>query len=359
MDKKSVKNAFEKVHGNESSEAKESALALDVPINLVGTEEEKNRLTKITNRMTKSSFGKDTLEIAAEAGYSICFVDGLPGLGVCDRHEKTISLGSSFNDDMLVMALSHEARHAGQFIREPWLDDIEHDSLKAQIMVSRAIEADAQSVSCMVCWELMQQGDRDVYGNFRSVNRLISRRFEKELRKKDADVGKAMTEAFEGWYDNDQLKSAYEEIYYVDRLSAICRDGYGAELKMDRNLTGKELVDKVCFAGKDVIYFTGDPKMLECGSFLDVNDKTMSYFKRFMKERKEKYGLDADKTLEEIPLRDNRYDAYSKNKENHSSDEFKERQKNARTKIDERKDDRRNAREKLRARSAIKAQASR
>lgn len=304
---KSLKNAFD---GTFSKIRNALGFEQVASISLVGTEEEKQRLTNIANRMAKSELGWETLNIAAKSDYSIEF-NKSDGSGFANHETKTISINPNLSDDMLVMVLAHEARHAGQFIRDPSLSKAGKTSIKTMIMIDRATEADAERTACVVGRELKEKGDDAPYYDLCFSSPLIVMSFEKAI----AEGSNADMAAFKGWYDNESLKATYEKAYIVERLSSFQTKCIDDKMKFNKARTSKEIVDKVCFIKGGKGYFTDDPKILENPKFLDVEQKTMDFIKKFMATRKIVYGFEPDKNLNEIPVRPSSKSAHTVNKE--------------------------------------------
>ena len=290
--KESIATAFYK----DNSEKDVSASAeLAVPIKLLGTTEEKKRLTEIVNKASESKLGKETLEFAAKNGFTLDFTSILGVSGVCDGNKKTLSIDPFGHNNNLACILVHESRHACQIIREPWLSNRDKNStIKTQVMMLRAMEADAQRTACIATWELKQKGDENAYKEFALKYPLITNSFEKAVKKGE----NADTAVFKGWYDDDKMKSIYEDTYR-----------YQVEYEMDddtmfrKEYTSKEIVADICFTKDGKGYFTDSHKILEQGKFLDVEQETMDFLQKFMKERKERDGFTPDKSIDELPIR--------------------------------------------------------
>ena len=73
MNSVALKNVFEAPVVKQEYDP-DAKLAVDVDISLC-TEEERPRMISIVNRLAKSEAGKETLEIAAKAGYKFGFLD--------------------------------------------------------------------------------------------------------------------------------------------------------------------------------------------------------------------------------------------------------------------------------------------
>ncbi len=299
--KESIATAFYK----DNSEKDVSASAeLAVPIKLLGTTEEKKRLTEIVNKASESKLGKETLEFAAKNGFTLDFTSILGVSGVCDGNKKTLSIDPFGHNNNLACILVHESRHACQIIREPWLSNRDKNStIKTQVMMLRAMEADAQRASCVAAWQIKQNGDAKVYTTFARKNRFTAEPFEKALNE-GRSLDEASTEAFKGWYDNDNIKTSYEKSFFIGQLGALKKEGKDDILEFSKNITNQDVADKICIDDDGKSYFTDNPKIFESESFLGINKETMSFLEDLMKWREKEQGLSPDKTLKEIPLRD-------------------------------------------------------
>ncbi len=295
------------------SDEKTAVEKLAVPIELIGDDENKEYLARIVNRAAKSELGKKTLEIAAEAGFTLDSAPVKLTAGICMPDTKYIGISSLLSEDLLVSALIHEARHAGQFARVTG-DNVTRDNVKTQIMFIRAEEADAQAVACASAWEMKQEGDEKAFETFKKNNPEIAKPFEEAIEK-GADISTATTEAFKGWYDNGPVKYQYEKHALVSRLTDITsRMQRSGELKYDRDLKGKDITDKLCFAKEGESYFKGDPEVLREGKFIDIELSTKNGLKRIMGFREKSSGLKPDASYESLPIRDNEYTDLYKNK---------------------------------------------
>ena len=293
---KSLKKVFYKAIGYKTTKEKAAEMGLDVPFKLLGTKEEKQRLTKIISRVAKSELGKETLETAAKAGYTLGFVKLINYNGTCDNSKKALSLNLMGSDNTLVGTLTHEARHTGQFTRGSTLN-LAEASLKKQIMMTRAKEADAQSIACATVFELKQKGDEGPYKQFSKINTHIVKPFEKALM----EGSNSKLAAFNGWYDEEEVKDGYDDSQ-KQMLQSL--EGYKNfnKFTFDSNISGKEIADSICVDKDGKSYFTDDPKILEKGKFAGVSKITMYVYKFYMEERAKNHGLEPDKSIKEIPV---------------------------------------------------------
>lgn len=276
-----------------------SSLEPIIPIKLLGTEEEKKRLANLINRVAKSKLGKETLTIAAEAGYTLDIGLNVPeASGFCDDKKKALSISSNFSDDMLIIALVHEARHACQYARGAGVN-AEHDSVKSQIIITRAMEADAERAACVACFEMKQYGDTKAYYAFSRVTKHIIRPFEEALRNgENADAA-----AFKGWYSDKRLKSIYENVEIVEPLQEAQKNGKDKEMMFDKNHSCQEIADKICFTENGKNYLGNDVDFLEENGFADIGNDTKELLQKFMLKREKKSDLVPDKSINELPTK--------------------------------------------------------
>ena len=111
------------------------------------TDEERPRMVALINRLAKSEAGKETLEIAAKAGYKFGFLDASSGdAGTCFGSLHAVGLNPVVSDDKLISTLCHESRHAGQKNRMKDIPDRDLLDVASGVRRARAEEADAQSL---------------------------------------------------------------------------------------------------------------------------------------------------------------------------------------------------------------------
>ncbi len=271
-------------------------------------EEEKPRMISLINRLARSPIGLETLQIAKEAGFTFSFFDGETSCcGACDEAGKWIKLNPAKTDDKLVGTLCHESRHAGQFYRGAHEKFGVYD-VRSELIMFRAIEADAQTYAIAACNELRFNGDKGPYREFRNAYPAIEERFMDALDKSQGELtNEVMTETFKGWYDQTRTKTAYEEAYLVEPMQTELSNlmvGKEPTLNYTEKMTGKDII---AIAGwiKDGNYFTDDPSVLEKGVYIEVANTTLKSLENFFKAREALTGMAPDPSIEGLPTRMN------------------------------------------------------
>ena len=276
-----------------------------IPCRVMGTKEEKAKLRELVARLAKSETGKATLKKAFQGGYSIELTSGLDGtLGVCDPNKKIVSLNASCSDDENVATLAHEMRHAVQFVNRMG-SHTERDDTKTQIMMTRAMEADAEATAALATWELKQQGEEGPWKLFVQDGPTVAEAFVASVEKNGLETkenkNKALTEAFKGWYFNPRIRAAYDG-GHVDFMKEIMAEGSAYLLQFDRNKKPETIIAGVCKSENGENYCLDKPSILLGEKYLSMSEKHLNALKRFMKEREQKYGLTPDPSLDEIPV---------------------------------------------------------
>lgn len=297
-------NSCNRLSGSEQKLAVEYKIPnTDTAITLLGDEKETEKLKQLINMSSRSKFACEGMELAAKAGYTLGYTHVPGAAGECTQDGKFITLSPSIRENEAVSTLAHEIRHAGQF--EHGADEeFGFETIKSSIIKTRAAEADAQAAAARVCYELDQDGCRSPLRTMKKQYPEIVEPFEKAaMEEGGVESGKAQTEAFKGWYDNDRVKLAYERSYEVAEIKAALEKGTSGDLPYDKIYTGQDMVEQLCFDSKNGNYFTDDPSILEGGKYLDVSKETLDTLKDCFKEREEKTGKVSDTSLEEIPVR--------------------------------------------------------
>ena len=273
-------------------------------------DEDKPRLTAIINRLAESPRGLETLQVAKEGDFAFGFFDeATTCYGACDLAGWWVKLNPNAPDDKLVGTLSHECRHAGQFIRGAH-ETFGKQDLKSEIIMFRAMEADAQTNAVTACYELAQMGDKGPYEIFKKTYPEIEKAFSDALQANNGVINHdVMTQAFKGWYDQNGTKKAYENGYQLEPMAMEQKSllaGNKPTLLYNEPFDTATVVKMASYTAEGS-YFTEDPKMLESGKFLDVTEDTKAKMEEFFKIRQETTGMAPDPTLAEIPTRPNVY----------------------------------------------------
>ncbi len=220
----SLKSAFE---GIKRAFGEYPNQALIVPIDISKCNpSEKLRMTDIVNRLAKSEMGKHTLEAAAKAGYQFSFERMFDASGYANLDNKVIVLNSVNSDNSLITTLCHECRHAEQMDRytNKGIRDDELD-IPSNILLFRAMEADAQACAFFAAQELSRCGDSAPKMSFSFSAPKISNAGKKALKQTGGQLNhEVLTKAFQAWYDQKNIKGIYEEAYIVSPMEKTLRN---------------------------------------------------------------------------------------------------------------------------------------
>lgn len=272
-----IKQAFEQsVPVCEANELKQN---LNPPFEIVGDKNTRLRITDMINLIVESDTGRQTLEIASKAGYKLGMEFAFGCNGGCNKENKNIILNPVSKDDVLVGVLIHECRHAGQFERGEYdaSDDKRprNETIKTNVMRTRAVEADAQATAVQALGEMMEKGNEGPLFAFcrQPDNRAIGKAFERALYEQEnaLENGAARTAAFLAWYDNEPVKKAYDEAYQVEMMERREARGDNRTDTYAVSQSAAKIVKDLCLNNDGSCYFSGDPKVLESGHYIAVN----------------------------------------------------------------------------------------
>ncbi len=245
---------------------------------IVGDKKSKARITEMINQLSKSETGRQTLEIASKAGYTIGMEFAFGCNGGCSKENKHIVLNPVSQDDVLIGVLAHEARHAGQFERGEYdaSDDKRprNETILTNVMRTRAVEADAQATAVQALGELLENGNEAPLFAFcrQQDNASIAKAFQYALYDMKAlQDGTARTAAFLAWYDNEPVKKAYDEGYQVEMMARRQKRGDHKTDTYALSQSASEIVKDLCLNNDGSCYFSEDAKVLESGHYAAVN----------------------------------------------------------------------------------------
>lgn len=263
---------------------------LDTPFNITGDDKTRRRITDMINQIVVSETGKQTLEIASKAGYSLGMEFSFGCNGGCSKENKKIVLNPVSKDDVLVGVLVHECRHAGQFERGEYdaCDDrrLRSETLMTNVMRTRAVEADAQATAAQVLGEMMEAGNEEPLFAFcrQPDNRSIGAAFERALYKPDAlQDGTARTAAFLAWYENEPIKRAYDEVYQFEMMKRRAERGDTRGDSYANSESASKIVKDLCLNNDGSCYFKEYPKVLESGHYVSVHPDVSERINELMK----------------------------------------------------------------------------
>jgi hypothetical protein len=299
-----------------ATSAKKETLA--VGIKLVGSANDKDRLTKLVNVLAKSEAGKELLETAKKANFKFSLSDGMEFYGAANPDKKNVILGSKYSDGLLVATLAHELRHVSQY-ESGVKPEISMYDTKSYLMQNRAMEADAEAYATLVGWELKQKGYSAPYDTYEKNSNHIWKPFEKAVSGEkgvlsDEKRSKALTEAFKGWYEHKALVDVYDGFQADDVqffLDDLCDyDGGYFEGK----LSPEHIVENVCKGkGGKGSYFSQPAKTLESDKLLAISKSVYKRLDRFFDEFLETDFNIVDNSFRKMPVRED--GVFKENKE--------------------------------------------
>ncbi|MGN1080444.1 MAG: DUF6782 family putative metallopeptidase [Alphaproteobacteria bacterium] len=280
----------------------------EVPLKLYAdSEQRKARLSHVINTIAKGSpLGKKLLEEAASAGYSLSMGYMNNVAGTCDAKEKRIVLNPSLPDSVLVSTLVHESRHAQQDQRANWTSKFGQHNFVSEVMLFRAIEADAQAAAAAACYEILQNtGNRGPYHSMYESDPLIVSAFSSKKTEQPGKVTPEMFQAaFNGWYKNSEMLEGYERSYFSGRMRHAIQTGDFSDTPYDRSLTSSQIVQAFCTDMDGECYWKNDPDVLADRNKLEICAETRKVAGKFYRIREEKTGKKADLSYSDMKVRD-------------------------------------------------------
>ncbi len=293
-------------------ELRQSAISLKweeplVKFDLIGdSQEQKNRLAHIVNTVAKGSpFGKKILEDACNAGYSLAMEHMFGALGACEPENKRILLNPSMPNEDLISTLVHEARHAQQDIRAPWLTERGNSEFATELKLYRAAEADAEAAAVAASYEIKQNtGNAAPYAAGADRDALIVSAFSAQIDASGKVTPAMFRAAFNGWFENQPITEEYERSYLIDEMNAVVKSGDFSKMKGNQSLSSRQIVETYCTDANGECYWSTNPDVLEERDKLSVGSKTRKAAERFYQARLEKTGREVDPTYADLKVRD-------------------------------------------------------
>ena len=277
-----------------------------VKFDLIGeSQEQKNRLSHIVNTVAKGSpFGKKILQDACDAGYSLAMEHMFGALGACEPENKKILLNPSMPNEDLIATLVHEARHAQQDIRAPWLTERGNSEFATELKLYRAAEADAEAAAVAACYEIKQNtGNKAPYSASADRDALIVSAFAAQAGSSTKVTSAMLRAAFNGWFENQPITEEYERSYLVDEMNAVVKSGDFSKMKGNQSLSSRQIVETYCTDADGNCYWSTDPDVMEDRDKLSVGSKTRKAAEKFYQARLEKTGREIDATYADLKVR--------------------------------------------------------
>lgn len=266
---------------------------------------EAKRMISIINEVAKnSSLGKSVLEQACAAGYKLKFQSMYNAKGATSESGKTIALSTCFSPKALISTLVHECRHAGQF-QKGYQSTFENYDLKSSIMLSRAMEADAQAVAACACLEYAAAtGSKEplaaMKANAAPVVAKVAPFVEKGQKKADGAVLRA---AFEGWYENAPIVRAYEQQYQLNPLKKEMSSGIVSGMH-NQSVSSEQITNDLCVDANGGKYWEKKPNVLEAENKITISRDTVETADAYFAARSKRMGLPPDESYKNLPVKE-------------------------------------------------------
>ena len=287
----------------------------DVDLNLVGSKSEQKRLAHLINTVARHSpTGRKVLEDAAKAGYSVGFELLANSCGCCDKELKKITLNPCMNDAKLTTTFTHESRHAQQDMRGINSHFCTYD-VATELRLRRAKEADAQAVALQTALEIRAAThDGSAFHEFKNAYPEIVAELplftkEKPVEAVIADRNKNMTVAFNSWFDQQALVSAYENSYLKAHLESIGDKSETeqlhviAERPFRGHLDSAQILEQVCRTEDGKCYMESDKHALDNPKMCGIAFETKAAADMFFARRERLTGEPRDCSYQGLPSR--------------------------------------------------------
>ena len=299
-----VSSALDEMNGREEIAWEEPLIGFQ---KILGTEYERARISNVINTIARGSkIGKAVLEQAAANGYTLYMDFMTDASAACFVDKKKIVLNPSFPQETLISSLVHEARHAEQAERATWTGERGAFTMKTELMLSRAEEADAQATAAAACYEIRATtGNGAPLRNMYETDPYIVGALTNAAEGKNATVtDKMMQAAFKGWFDNDEIVIAYEQCYQVAQMENASRKKDYSRTPYNKTLSSAQIVTAFCVNPDGKSYFADDKNVLTDRRLSAVNANTVKAFDKFFQKREERTGKPADKSYKTLKTRD-------------------------------------------------------
>lgn len=273
----SLKKIFGKSKAKQLQKTLENAQRV-CGLTVFGTPQEREVLSSLIARVSKSAFGAEIIQDAAEAGYGVSFAFLGNTEGCCRPDDSRLFLSDDLSEDKMVSTFVHEARHAGQFVRGCQKSFIGIDA-RSTIVETRLTEADATACALAVCAELSAKGDTRPFGEMRRSYPNEAQAFASVYAQKgESGTSEAMTAAVTSWYDNEPLKILYERCYLVEPLAKDFKRA--GNRPVPKAVPVEETVAAVCsFKGEN--YFSLPPSVLLSEKYAAVSSPTHEWMQKY------------------------------------------------------------------------------
>lgn len=268
------------------------------------TKSGKARFACLINTIAEHSpTGRSVLRAAAGEGYGLqmMLMSGMSGF-VCPEN-KTIYLNSACSDGALIETLAHECRHVEQHAKG--VPDHHYECvLRDAVKLSRAAEADAETIGASACYEIMVNGGNDApWKALEEKAPKITQGMAGATAYPGAPLtAEMMRGAFDGWYRNKAIMDIYEDSYIMgeclgNALSTSYKNNPADYFK--REMSSAEIVNMFCTDGQGKCYWAGKPDVLDEPERLQVREKVIASARNVNAARAE-MGLKPDHSYRDL-----------------------------------------------------------
>lgn len=275
------------------------------------TKETELRFAHLINTVADySPTGRGVLETAAAEGYKLqmLLASGMSGF-VCPEM-KTIYLNPACDDGALIETLVHESRHLYQHTKG--IPSSHHEFiLKDAVMLSRAKEADAETIGAAACYEIMVNGGiKEPWRAMEEKAPMITKGLTEAAAYEGAPVTSEMLQgAFTGWYKNPEIMNRYEDSYIMTQVlgnaTSRSREAEPSDY-FKRTMSSEEIVSTFCADAAGKCYWAGRPGVLAEPEFLEVREKVVQTAQSVNLFREKELGLKRDDSYQQLPIRGQR-----------------------------------------------------
>ena len=226
------------------------------------------RLQKLVNNATKSKTGRSILKSISKQGTALSIDSvGPSAVGFYSLDENRVVLNEKCSDAALQSCLIHEGKHSVQRFALKRPPSYQCD-LMSQVMLTRAMEADAVATQTKFSYELMQAGDSAAWYDLQSRKPGITTFFEVYAEEQGVDSKEAMKVAMLKWYDLDVVRESYGDQYVV--LTKFAAEKW-VEDSFTKSVPVKEMADKLCVDAQGKGYLS-DPSVLDRAEKIMLDD---------------------------------------------------------------------------------------
>lgn len=275
-----------------------------------GTREEQKRLRQIVDEIANNSpFGKEMLETAAKAGYTLSMKFMHETVYDADLSSKKITLNSDFRKEDLIAGMIRTCRDVQRSENGAKRYDMFSLNVKSAVMVSRAVLADSDARVALTLTQMKENGAGDAYEKFSEKNPALYEALEEGRRQGSDKIG--LRAAFDSWYQNADLKTMKERVFLDQPMRDAMRGKDFRGMDFNTDLKSADVIDRICDY-KGGRYFD-DANALDDGKYLDICEATKKMADKFFEARKNfVFGKpEADASYKNLPVREDRPETLS------------------------------------------------